>query len=140
MTNLDSGVPDAEAPAAPIEVRGALFDVFRHRNYRLYFFGQGISLVGFWMQAIAQSWLVYKLTDSPLLLGLVSFAQQAPVFFISPFAGVVADRMDRRRILFVTQTLMMTFATVLALLTLTHVVQVWHIITLATLFGITNSF
>ena len=139
-TNIDSGVPDAEAPAAPAPVRGALFDVFRHRNYRLYFFGQGISLVGFWMQAIAQSWLVYKLTGSPLLLGLVSFAQQAPVFFISPFAGVVADRANRRRILFVTQIAMMTFACILALLTLTGVVHVWHIIVLASLFGIANSF
>src|SRR5215470_8342407 len=139
-TDIDSGVPDAEAPAAPAPVRGALFDVFRHRNYRLYFFGQGISLVGFWMQAIAQSWLVYRLTDSTLLLGLVSFAQQAPVFFISPFAGVTADRVNRRRILFVTQTAMMTFALILASLTLTHVIQVWQIIILASLFGIANSF
>ncbi|MBI1210606.1 MAG: MFS transporter [Alphaproteobacteria bacterium] len=121
-------------------MRGSLLSVFQHRNYRLYFFGQGISLIGFWMQAIALSWLVYRLTGSPLLLGLVSFAQQAPVFFISPFAGVIADRANRRRILFITQTSMMSFAFVLSTLTLTHQVQIWEIIGLAFCFGIANSF
>ena len=139
-TDLDSGVPDAEAPAAPVQVSGSLFSVFRHRNYRLYFIGQGISLVGFWMQAIAQSWLVYRLTGSTVLLGVVGFASQSPVFFISPFAGVLADRINRRRILLVTQTLMMSFAFVLATLTLTGVIQVWEIVTLAAMFGMVNAF
>ena len=139
-SDLDNGVPDAEAPPAPVQVRGSLISVFRHRNYRLYFTGQLISLIGFWMQAIAQSWLVYRMTDSTLLLGLVSFAGQAPVFFISPFAGVTADRLNRRRILFVTQTAMMSFAFVLATLTLSGVIQVWEIIALATAFGMANAF
>jgi MFS family permease len=120
--------------------RSRLLDVFRHRNYRLFFTGQAISLVGFWMQAIAQSWLVYRLTDSPFLLGLVAFAAQAPVLFVSPFAGVIADRLDRRRILFVTQGAMMASACMLAAFTLTGAVQVWHIIALAALSGTANAF
>jgi MFS family permease len=117
-----------------------LLDVFRHRNYRLFFTGQTISLVGFWMQAIAQSWLVYRLTNSPLSLGLVAFAGQAPVLLVSPFAGVIADRLNRRSILFVTQSAMMTSACVLAALTLTGLVEVWHIVTLAALTGTANAF
>lgn len=120
--------------------RGRLREVFRHRNYRLFFTGQAISLVGFWMQAIAQAWLVYRLTDSPFLLGLVAFAGQAPVLLVSPFAGVVADRLDRRRILFVTQGAMMASASALAVLTLSGAVQVWHVIALATLSGTANAF
>ena len=121
-------------------MRGSLLSVFRHRNYRLYFTGQLISLIGFWMQAIAQSWLVYRMTGSTLLLGLVSFAGQAPVFFISPFAGVTADRVDRRRILFVTQMVMMSVAFVLATLTLTGAIQVWEIIALASVSGTASAF
>jgi len=135
-----NAVTALEAPAPAVPTHGALFSVFRHRNYRLFFTGQTISLIGFWMQAIAQSWLVYRLTDSPLLLGLVGFASQAPVLFVSPFAGVVADRLNRRRILLITQTLMMLFATVLALLTLTGAVHVWHIILIAALAGTANAF
>lgn len=136
-----SAAPEEPAevpPPAPASI--SLFSVFRHRNYRLYFTGQGVSLIGFWMQAIAQSWLVYKLTDSPLLLGLVGFCAQAPVFFISPFAGVAADRIHRRSLLLVTQSLMMTFAFVLAILTLTGVVHVWHIMLIAVCAGSANAF
>ena len=86
----------------------------RHRNYRLYFVGQLISLVGFWMQSIAQAWLVYRLTDSPLLLGLAGFAGQIPMLLVTPFAGVLADRLPRRRILFFTQAAMMACALVFA--------------------------
>jgi len=117
-----------------------LWHVFRHRNYRLFFSGQAISLIGFWMQAIAQAWLVYRMTDSPFLLGLVAFAGQAPVLLVSPFAGVIADRLDRRRILFVTQGAMMASASMLALLTLSHVVEVWHIVALAAVSGTANAF
>jgi MFS family permease len=120
--------------------RSRLLDVFRHRNYRLFFTGQAISLVGFWMQAIAQSWLVYSLTDSAFLLGLVAFAGQAPVLVVSPFAGVIADRLNRRSILFVTQSVMMASACTLALLTLTGAVEVWHIIAAATVSGTANAF
>jgi MFS family permease len=124
----------------PQTQRKRLLDVFRHRNYRLFFTGQAISLIGFWMQAIAQSWLVYSMTDSPFWLGLVAFAGQTPVLVVSPFAGVIADRLDRRRILFATQGVMMASACVLALLTLSEVVEVWHVIALATVSGIANAF
>lgn len=134
-----SSMSDLSEPE-PAAVRNALRDVFRHRNYRLFFTGQAISLVGFWMQAIAQSWLVYRLTDSPFLLGLVAFAGQVPVLLVSPFAGVIADRLNRRSILFVTQSAMMTSACVLAALTLTGLVEVWHIVTLAALTGTANAF
>ncbi len=92
------------------------------------------------MQAIAQSWLVYRLTDSAFLLGLVAFVGQAPMLLITPFAGVVADRLDRRRILLATQIAMMASASTLAVLTLTGVVQVWHIVLLALVSGTANAF
>lgn len=114
--------------------------VFRHRNYRLYFFGQLTSLVGFWMQAIAQSWLVYRLTDSAFLLGFVGFASQAPMLLVTPFAGVIADRIPRVRILMWTQTVMMMCAAVLAVLTLTGAIHVWHIIVIAAISGTANAF
>lgn len=132
MTTQD--IPDKDAAA-----RG-LMAVFRHRNYRLFFTGQLISLLGFWMQAIAQSWLVYRLTGSPLLLGLVGFAGQAPMLFFTPFAGVVADRLPRRRILFVTQIAMMSCASVFSVLALTGVVEVWHIVMIAAVSGTANAF
>ena len=102
--------------------------------------GQSISLIGFWMQAIAQSWLIYRLTDSAFLLGLVGFVGQAPMLLITPLAGVVADRLDRRRILFVTQIAMMVSACTLAALTLSGAVEVWHIIVLALVSGCANAF
>ncbi len=131
--------PEALPPAVP-PARQRLRTVFRHRNYRLFFTGQLISLLGFWMQAIAQSWLVYRLTDSPLLLGVVGFAGQVPILLISPFAGVVADRLERRRILTITQSIMMASACALAALTLTGVVHVWHIIMFAAISGLANAF
>jgi MFS family permease len=114
--------------------------VFRHRNYRIFFFGQLTSLVGFWMQAIAQSWLVYRLTDSAFLLGLVGFASQVPMLVFTPFAGVVADRLPRVRILAFTQLAMMMCAAALSVLTLTGGVQVWHIIVIAAISGTANAF
>jgi MFS family permease len=133
---LNDGAEKVNArPARP-----ALRSVFRHRAYRLFFTGQLISLLGFWIQAIAQAWLVYRLSDSALLLGLVGFANQVPVLLLSPFAGVVADRLERRRVLFVTQGVMMTSAFVLAGLTLSHTVEVWHIVALAFVSGTANAF
>lgn len=114
--------------------------VFRHRNYRLYFFGQLTSLVGFWMQAIAQSWLVYRLTDSAFLLGFVGFASQVPMLLVTPFAGVIADRTPRVRILMWTQTVMMMCAAVLSVLTLSGAIHVWHIIVIAAISGTANAF
>src|SRR2546422_6734934 len=106
---------------------------FRHRNYRLFFAGQLTSLVGTWMQTVAQSWLVYRLTGSATLLGLVGFASQFPIFLLSPIAGAVADTQPRRRTMIIIQTLMMMLAFPLAVLTLTNRIQVWHVMVLAVL-------
>jgi len=118
----------------------ALFKVFRHRNYRLYFTGQLVSLMGTWMQTVAQAWLVYSLTHSPFLLGLTSFAAQVTVFFVAPFGGMVADRVDRRKMLLLTQSAAMVQAALLAGLTLAGIVQVWEIIALAFGLGFINAF
>lgn len=118
----------------------ALLVVFRHRNYRLFFSGQLVSLMGTWMQTVAQAWLVYSLTHSPFLLGLTSFAAQVTVFFVAPFGGMVANRVDRRRMLLVTQSLAMVQAALLAGLTLAGVVRVWEIVALAFGLGLINAF
>src|SRR5512135_769834 len=99
----------------------------RHRNFQLFFGGQLISLIGTWMQTVAQSWLVYRMTNSALLLGTVGFAGQIPVLFIAPIGGIVADRHNRQRVVVATQIASMVLAGILAALTLTHRVQVWHI-------------
>ena len=112
----------------------------RHRNYRLFFAGQLISLVGTWMQTIAEAWLVYRLTDSPAQLGGIGFAAQIPVFLLAPLGGAVADRYSRHRVLVATQTTAMVLSFTLAFLTLTGRVQVWHVYTLASLLGIVNAF
>src|ERR1043165_5169909 len=116
------------------------FRALRHRNYRLFFAGQLISLIGTWMDQVAESWLVYRLTGSALLLGTVAFASQIPVFLLAPIGGALADRYDRRRILVATQSSMMLLTFVLAWLTLSHRVQIWHVVTLAALTGIVNAF
>ncbi|MFA0751045.1 MAG: hypothetical protein SLRJCFUN_001448 [Candidatus Fervidibacter sp.] len=109
------------------------------RNYRLFFFGQLISLMGTWMQSVAQQWLVYRLTGSAALLGLVGFLGQIPVFLLAPIGGVLADRFPKRNIVVVTQTLFMFLAFAFALLTLTHHIRPWHIPLLALLFGLVNA-
>jgi MFS family permease len=118
----------------------ALGRAFHHKNYRLFFAGQLVSLVGTWTQSVAQTWLVYRLTGSPLLLGTVTFCQQVPVFVLATVGGLVADRLSRRSILVVTQASAMTLAFVLAGLTLGGVVKVGHVMILATLLGVVNSF
>jgi MFS family permease len=112
----------------------------RHRNFRLFFSGQLISLVGTWMQSIAQSWLVYEMTNSSLLLGTVVFAGQSPVFLLAPVGGMVADRWHRRYIVIATQTMAMILAFLLAILTLTKRVTVWEVVVLAALMGVVNAF
>ncbi|HET6489127.1 MAG TPA: MFS transporter [Syntrophales bacterium] len=107
----------------------------QHRNFRLFFGGQAVSLTGTWMQQVAMSWLVYRMTDSPFLLGVVGFSSQIPTLIFSPVAGVYADRFNRYHLLIATQTLAMVQAFVLAFLTLTGVVQVWHIIGLSLFIG-----
>ena len=112
----------------------------RHRNYQLFFIGQLISLIGTWMDQVAESWLVYRLTGSALLLGTVAFASQIPVFLLAPLGGTIADRYNRRNILVITQSCQMVIALALAALTLTHIVTVWQIILLATAGGIVSAF
>ena len=90
----------------------------RHRNFQLFFAGQLISLIGTWMQSVAQSWLVYRITGSSALLGLVAFASQIPIFLLSPIAGYAADRMNRHRMVIATQVSAMVLAVILAALTL----------------------
>ncbi len=117
-----------------------VFRALRHRNYRLFSAGQCISLVGTWMQYIAVSWLVYRLTNSAFMLGLVGFVGQLPTFVISPLAGVLGDRHNRRRMLIKIQSLAMLQAAILAFLVLSHQIQIWQIIALSAFLGIINSF
>src|SRR5262245_24285112 len=111
----------------------------RHRNYRLFFCGQGLSLIGTWMTQVATSWLIYRLTNSPWLLGLVTFSGQIPTFFIAPFAGVWVDRWDRHRILVITQTLSMLESFALAVVVFTGHSNVWTIVGLTMFQGIVNA-
>jgi MFS family permease len=113
---------------------------FRHRNYQLFFAGQLVSLTGTWMQSVAESWLIYRLTGSAALLGVTSFATLAPVFLFATVGGIFADRADRRRILILTQTLSMLLPLTLAALTLSGHVRVWHVFVLATCLGVVNAF
>ena len=112
----------------------------KHRNFQLFFSGQIISLVGTWMDMVAEAWLVYRLTGSSLLLGTVTFAGQLPVLLISPFAGLVADRLNRRKIVITTQFASMIIAGILAGLTLSKHVTVEQVIILAALMGVVNAF
>ena len=112
---------------------------FRHRNYRLFFGGQAISLIGTWMQQVAQGWLVLVLTGDPLWLGLIAVAQFGPVLLLGLFGGVVADHLPKRRTLLVTQFVSMVLAFALFGLTVTDVVEVWHVAVLAVLLGVTNA-
>jgi len=117
-----------------------IFRALHHRNYRLFFGGQGVSLIGTWMQQIAMSWLVYRMTQSAFLLGVIGFLGQIPAFLLSPFAGVLIDRWNRHRILVGTQSLAMIQAFILAFLTLTGTIAIWHIIILALSLGFVNAF
>ncbi len=112
---------------------------FKHYNYRLFFAGQGVSLIGTWMQQVAMAWLVYKLTGSATLLGFVGFVSQIPNLVVMPFAGVLVDRFDRRRIILFTQTLSMLQAVVLSVLVYTNTIQVWHIYVLGLFLGLVNA-
>lgn len=118
----------------------ASFGALRHRNYRLFFAGHLTSLSGTWMQRVAQAWLVYEITKSSLALGVVSFAGGLPTVFFSLFAGALADRFEKRRILIICQTVAMVQAFILAALTLTNKVTYWQIVVLGTLLGVADSF
>jgi len=117
-----------------------IFRALRYRNYRLFFSGQSISLIGTWMQQVAVSWLVYNMTHSSFLLGLVIFIGQIPTFLFAPLAGVIADRHNRHHLLIVTQVLAMIQACVLTTLVLTGTIAVWHVILLSFMLGLINAF
>ncbi|MGI8788039.1 MAG: MFS transporter [Pyrinomonadaceae bacterium] len=116
------------------------FRALKHRNFQFFFGGQFISLTGTWMQTVAESWLIYRLTGSVVLLGLVRFASQIPVFLLAPIGGAVADRFNRRKILIATQTWAMTLAFILAMLVLTGNIKEWHLFVIAALLGLGNAF
>jgi MFS family permease len=116
-----------------------LMRALAYRNYRLFFGGQGLSLIGAWMQQIAMSWLVYRMTNSVFLLGLIGFTGQFPTVIFGSFAGVYADRLNRRNLLIATQTFAMLQAFLLAFLTLTGSVAVWHLIVLSIILGTVNA-
>jgi len=127
-------------PLPPLKGVAATYRSLHNRNFRLYFGGQSISLIGTWMQRVAVSWLTYRLTRSAFLLGLVGFAGQIPIFLLTPFAGVLVDRWDRHRILVVTQILSLIQALTLAFLVLTNTIAIWHVILLSILLGLINVF
>jgi MFS family permease len=129
--------PSESAPGGRLS---QTFAALRHRNYRLWFFGQMISLFGTWMQATAQGFLVYQLTGSPAYLGVVGFAAGVPSWIFTLYGGVVADRMARRTLLLVTQTVMMALAFMLAALVAAGTVEPWHIAALAFALGVANAF
>lgn len=116
------------------------FTALKHRNFRLYFIGLLISVTGMWAQNVAQQWLVYELTNSALVLGQVTLVMAVPVLILSPWAGVVIDRVPRRTVLFITQTVQMLQAFALAALTFTGHIQVWHVFVLSTVRGFANAF
>lgn len=128
-----------DTPDSGSKLRHAL-RALRHRNFRLFTAGQSISVIGTWMQQVAVSWLVYRMTGSAFYLGLVGFLGQAPTFVLAPFAGALADRFNRHRLVIATQTAAMLQATVLALLILSGAVQVWHILVLITMLGAVMGF
>lgn len=117
-----------------------IFRALKHKNYRLFFTGQAISLTGTWMQQVAIGWLIYRLTKSPLMLGFVGFLGSVPTFILTPFAGVLADRVSRHRILIVTQVLGMVQALIFAALIMTGKIEIWHILALTVFLGIAVAF
>src|SRR4051812_32284164 len=110
------------------------------RNFRLFFVGQTVSLIGTWMQQVALAWLVYLLTESPWWLGVTGFAGQIPSFFLAPIAGVLVDRTNRHRLLIFTQTLAMVQAFIVAALALGGIIEVWHILVMSVFLGVVNAF
>lgn len=139
---VEAEEPGADTPVVggPPEPRLAAFRALRHRNFRLYFFGQFVSLIGTWMQSVAQAWLVLRLSNSSMALGLVAFSGYMPIVLVGLFAGVVVDHVDRRRLIITTQILLMLSAFGLSALTWAHVVRVEHVIMFAAFNGLVSSF
>src|SRR5688572_12230872 len=132
-----TSAPPTSPASAP---RTGVFRALRHRNYRLFFGGQTVSLIGSWITRVATGWLVYRLTGSVLLLGVVGFCGQIPTLVLAPFAGVLADRWNRHRILVVTQALSLAQSAALAVLTLSGVITVPHVLILQIAQGVINAF
>ncbi len=135
--------PDTPPQVVPLRARQfrapSTFRALRHRNFQLYFGGQLISIAGTWMQIIAQGWLVYQISHSELTLGIVGFASAIPALIVSPWGGVIVDRVPKRRLLVITQTCSMLLALILAALTFTGLVRVWHVVVLAAMLGLVNA-
>lgn len=119
---------------------GLMFRALKYRNYRLFVGGQSLSLIGTWIQMVAVTWLVYKMTNSAFILGIVGFSGQLPLFIIAPFAGVIADRWDKKRMLLITQSLALLQALILAVLVFLNLITIWHLIVLSVFLGIINAF
>ena len=131
---------ESEARSAPLSPLARTFSALRYRDFRLVWFGAFTSTTGTFMQTLAQAWVVYSMTDSALLLGVDAFLSTGPMLLFSLFGGVIADRMERRKIMLASQYLQMAFAFVLALLLWTHTVKIWHIFLLSFLTGSAQSF
>jgi MFS family permease len=123
-----------------MRVAGRLGRALRHRNYRLFFAGQGISVIGTWLTRFATAWMAYRLTGSAWILGLVAFFGQAPTSLIAPFAGVLVDRWDRHRTIIITQIAAMLQSAALAVFALTHTMTVWHLLVLGAVQAVINAF
>jgi MFS family permease len=136
----DRALPASRPPIGAVLTIGPTFRALRHRSFRLFLAGQVVSLVGTWMQNVAQSWLVYRLTHSELLLGTAWFCSQIAVFALGPLGGLAADRFSRRKLVILTQILSMLQAFALAALTLSGRVEVWHVFALGGLLGMINAF
>jgi len=140
MAQDSSNLSDKQSAAPLARDFSHAWRALRHRNFRLFFGGQSISLIGTWMTRVATSWLVYRLTKSALLLGTVGFAGQIPTFLLAPIAGVIVDRIDRRKVLVWTQTLAMVQSLALAWLTLSHRITISEILALSAMQGVINAF
>jgi MFS family permease len=140
MSSVDNEPQFEDAVASSAPRFSHTWRALRHRNFRLFFGGQSISLIGTWMTRVAISWLVYRLTKSALLLGTVGFAGQIPTFIFAPLAGVIVDRFDRRTLLIWTQAVLMVQSILLAVLTLLHCITITEILLLSLLQGIVNAF
>src|SRR3984893_5851452 len=143
LVPITEEVQPASGPApGPSGIRQlpAAFRSLKHRNFRLFFSGQLISLIGTWMQTIAEAWLIYRLTGSSVLLGLLGFVSQIPIFLLSPIGGLAADRWPRQRVVISSQIASMSLEFTLAALTLSGRIRVWELIVLATLLGVVNAF
>jgi len=126
--------------AAFISRLSLMFRALKYRNYRLFVSGQSLSLIGTWIQMVAVIWLVYKISNSAFILGVVGFSGQIPLFVIAPFAGVIADRWDKKKILLITQSMALVQALILSVLVFTGVIKIWHLVALSVFLGIINAF